>query len=60
MNYSIEMGSGTITYVPSFIKIDSGVQKLIGAYTYRYMYTCTKRMVISQAYFHFFSPPDIL
>jgi hypothetical protein len=24
------MGSGAVTYVPSFIKIDSGVQRLIG------------------------------
>jgi hypothetical protein len=24
------MGSGAVIYVPSFIKIDSGVQKLIG------------------------------
>jgi hypothetical protein len=24
------MGSGAVIYIPSFIKIDSGVQKLIG------------------------------
>jgi high-affinity Fe2+/Pb2+ permease len=28
MKYAIEMGSGAIIYVPSFIKIGSGVQKL--------------------------------
>jgi hypothetical protein len=28
------MGSGAVIYVPSFIKIDSGIQKLIrGGYT---------------------------
>jgi hypothetical protein len=26
----VEMGSGAIIYIPSFIKIDSGIQKLIG------------------------------
>jgi hypothetical protein len=41
MNYSIEMGSGAITYVPRFIKINSGIQKLTGGYAYRqtHMYT---------------------
>jgi hypothetical protein len=27
------MGSGAVIYIPSFIKIDSGVQKLIGGDT---------------------------
>jgi hypothetical protein len=30
MKYAVEMDSGAMIYVPSFIKIDSGVQKLIG------------------------------
>jgi hypothetical protein len=29
MKYDIEMGSGAMIYVPSFIKIGSGIQKLI-------------------------------
>jgi hypothetical protein len=29
MKYAAEMGSGTIIYIPSFIKIGSGIQKLI-------------------------------
>jgi hypothetical protein len=29
MKYAVEMGSGTIIYLPSFIEIDSGIQKLI-------------------------------
>jgi hypothetical protein len=29
-NYAFEMGSGAVIYVPSFIKIGSGIQKLIG------------------------------
>jgi hypothetical protein len=30
MKYAVEMGSGAMIYIPSFIKIGSGVQKLIG------------------------------
>jgi hypothetical protein len=30
MNYAVEMGSGAVICIPSFIKISSGVQKLIG------------------------------
>jgi hypothetical protein len=30
MKYAPEMGSGAIVYIPSFIKIGSGIQKLIG------------------------------
>jgi hypothetical protein len=28
MKYAVEMGSGAMMYIPSFIKIDSGIQKL--------------------------------
>jgi hypothetical protein len=35
-NYSIEMVLGVVIYVPSFIKIGSGIQKLMGGgYTHR-------------------------
>jgi hypothetical protein len=30
MKYAVEIGSGAMTYIPSFIKIGSGIQKLIG------------------------------
>jgi hypothetical protein len=30
MKYAVEMGSGAMTYIPSFMKIGSGIQKLIG------------------------------
>jgi hypothetical protein len=30
MKYAGEMGSGAMTHVPSFIKIGSGIRKLIG------------------------------
>jgi hypothetical protein len=30
MKYAVEMGSGAMMYIPSFIKIGSGIQKLIG------------------------------
>jgi hypothetical protein len=29
MKYAVEMGSGAVIYIPSFIKIGSGFQKLI-------------------------------
>jgi hypothetical protein len=30
MKYAFEMGSGVMIYIPSFIKIGSGIQKLMG------------------------------
>jgi hypothetical protein len=30
MKYAVEMGSGAMIYTPSFIKIGSGIQKLMG------------------------------
>jgi hypothetical protein len=33
MNYAVEIESGTMTYISSFIKIGSGIQKLIGGDT---------------------------
>jgi hypothetical protein len=30
MKYAIEMGSGAMIHIPSFIKIGSGIQTLIG------------------------------
>jgi hypothetical protein len=30
MNYVDEMGLGAMIYIPSFVKIDSGIQKLMG------------------------------
>jgi hypothetical protein len=30
MKYAVEMGAGAVIYVPSFIKIGSGVKKLVG------------------------------
>jgi hypothetical protein len=35
MTYAVETGSGAMMYIPSVIKIGSGIQKLIGGYTYR-------------------------
>jgi hypothetical protein len=29
MKYAVKMGSGVMIYIPSFMKIGSGVQKLI-------------------------------
>jgi hypothetical protein len=33
MKYDVEMGSGAMIYIPSFIKIGLGIQKLVGGYT---------------------------
>jgi hypothetical protein len=33
MKYAVEIGSDAIIYIPSFIKIGSAIQKLIGGYT---------------------------
>jgi hypothetical protein len=30
MKYAVEMGLGAMTYIPSFMKIGSTIQKLIG------------------------------
>jgi hypothetical protein len=30
MNYTVEMRSGAMIYIPSFIKIGSGIQTLLG------------------------------
>jgi hypothetical protein len=36
MKYTVEMGLGAMIYIPSFIKIGSGIQNLIwGGYTDR-------------------------
>jgi hypothetical protein len=31
MKYAVEMGSSVMIYIPGFIKIGSGIQKLMGA-----------------------------
>jgi hypothetical protein len=36
MKYAVEMGSGAMIAIPSFIKIASGIQKLLGRGIYRY------------------------
>jgi hypothetical protein len=33
MKYAVEMGSGAMIYVPSFINVGLGIQKLMGGYT---------------------------
>jgi hypothetical protein len=30
MKYAVEMGSGAMIYIPSFIKIGSGIHRLMG------------------------------
>jgi hypothetical protein len=44
MKYVVEMGSGAMIYIPSFVKISSGIQKLIvGREIHRYTDTQTSR-----------------
>jgi hypothetical protein len=52
MKSAAEMGSGAMTYILSFIKICSGIQKLIGGFTDR----LTDNMVISSAHFITYVP----
>jgi hypothetical protein len=33
MEYAVEMSSGTMIYILSFIMVGSGIQKLIGGFT---------------------------
>jgi hypothetical protein len=34
MKYAVEMSSGVMIYIPSFTKIRSGIQKVLGATGY--------------------------
>jgi hypothetical protein len=43
VKYAVEMGSGAMIYMPSFIKIGSAIQKLIGRGIHRH----TDSMVIA-------------
>jgi hypothetical protein len=44
------MGSGAVIYIPGFIKIGSGVQKLIGG-IHRHTHTEKQRNLITLLYF---------
>jgi hypothetical protein len=46
MKYAVEIGSGAMIYIPSFIKIGPGVQKLIAG-----IQRDTDSMEIAQTYF---------
>jgi hypothetical protein len=50
MMYAVEMGSGAIIYIPSFINIGSGMEKLLGA---GYAYRNTDISVIFLFYFYY-------
>jgi hypothetical protein len=47
MKYAAEMGSGAMTYIPNFIKIGSGIEKLMEGDIHRH----TDRKEIAYAYF---------
>jgi hypothetical protein len=49
MKYGVEMSSGVMMYIPSFIKIGSGIQKFMGGGD-----TQAHNNVNSSTYFHFF------
>jgi hypothetical protein len=44
MKYAVEMGSGAIKFIPSFVKIGSGIQKFVGGGG---IHRHTDKMVIS-------------
>jgi hypothetical protein len=46
MKYAFKMGSGAVIYISSLIKIDSGIQKLIGG-----IHRHTEKMEVPQACF---------
>jgi hypothetical protein len=46
MKYAVELGSGAVIYIPSFINIGSGIQTLIGG-----IHRHTDGMEIAYAYF---------
>jgi hypothetical protein len=50
MKYPVEMDSGVMIYIPSFIKSGSGIQNLMGGGIYRH----TDSMEIARVYFYFF------
>jgi hypothetical protein len=47
MKYAVEMGSGAMIYIPSFINIGSGIQMLIGVNTETKTHGHTDSMVIA-------------
>jgi hypothetical protein len=47
MKNAVEMGSGVVIYILSFVKIGSGIHKLIAG-----IHRHTDSMVIAQAYFY--------
>jgi hypothetical protein len=38
-DYAVEMGSGAMIHIPSFIKIGSGIQKFVGRGIHRHTQT---------------------
>jgi hypothetical protein len=48
MNYANDMGLDAMIYIPSVIKIGSGIRKKIGA-----IHRCKDRMEFAYAYFYF-------
>jgi hypothetical protein len=51
MKYAVKMSSGAMIYTPTFIKMGSDTQKMIGGI---YRHTVTVSKVIPSAYFNFF------
>jgi hypothetical protein len=40
MNYSVEMCSGDVVYIPGFLKTGSGIQKLMGKHIQTHREQC--------------------
>jgi hypothetical protein len=43
MNHAVKIGLGAMICIPSFIKTDSGIKKLIGVIIYIYIYRHTHK-----------------
>lgn len=54
MKYGVEMGSGSMTYIPNFMKTGSDIEKLIWGDTQKQRHEDTDSTEIVQACFHFY------
>jgi hypothetical protein len=56
MKYAVEMGSGAMIYIPSFIKIGLSIQKVMERWEFgdSQKHRHTDSMEIALTYFHFF------
>jgi hypothetical protein len=54
MMYAVELDSGAMIYVPNFIKVGSGIQKLLRCDTRADRRHTYSKVIVSDPFFHFF------